>query len=771
MHVNQHWEIESSADIYWLAVRRDNGGITSKVYFRGLELEVGEVRQINDNQATNLLTYTGAMSESATNPNYQSHDTSGQFQAAQPVRVQQVDDESKMVTFYEAPDLGFQVGDRIRKLDEGVVNTYSIKQVLTSRTVILDSVENGFNLASANRNVDGIVTATTWTNHNLNTGDSVIISGIDIDALNGIFEITVLNSTQFTYKNETTFTGTTNSGSNIISGIAANDTVRLQVGMAISSSNIPAGQTISAVNTNSITFTPGTAFGSATETCTATNIGLLYGLGGFVNLVESLNLGPEDTGTYLRQNYSIEDSDDLTMAIRKEDRELAKINTALTRPIYDESFLVQQMDLSGTGLIQSGEYVYVGDRTAPTFLAWVLHGNGTPQNPDPIEGSAPPGGWPGGHPTVGRDAILVAIISGSVTHGTTLYQKGVATGRTVNNPGDLTFSAPIIKGATSFGGNDGVEIVMPPNRRTQLAGSSYIQWPSYLTYKASTNDVYSGEELMVIINDQIRQANVDYLETFGGPKGKIKIQRDLPANTRIRARLMPAYGSALAAKAAGVTLQTSYDASFLNNYTIQELSDKPVFLISGDQPTGGSALDISGSITIDGIYSGNVVGGILGKTDKSFDIGSELNRVNKLWTSESHVKTHDSHPGSSLKTITAAYTTTDGSATPISASAITINSGGKAARIKVKATAWRSDGSNGAAAFEMHGAFYRDSSDALTVVGSPASQIIGYSGDGINYAITFGTSGDDVLVVVYGSAGATVQWALTIESQIVSTSS
>lgn len=772
VHVKQHWEVEPSADVYWLAVRRDNGKAASKVYFRGLELEVGEVRQINDNQATNLLTYTGAMSESAINPNYQSHDTSGQFQATQEVRVQQVDDESRMVTFYEAPDLGFQVGDKIRKVDGNLIYTYSVKQVLTSRTIVVsESLENAFNLQQVTRGADGVITVTAWGDHNLTTGDSVIISGVDIDVLNGIYEITVLNSTQFSCKKEIVFTGTTISGSATISGISASDTVQLETGMTINGPSIPADQTISNVNATSITITPGTAFVSSTETYTATFIGYLVGTGGFAKPVDPLKLGPEDTGTYLRQNYAIEDSDDLTMAIRKEDRELAKINTALTRPIYDESFLVQQINLNGTGLIQSGEYVYVGDRANPSFLAWVLHGNGTPQDPDPIEGTSPPGGWPGGHPTVGRNAILVAVISGSAGHGTTLYQKGVATGRSINNPGNPAFTAPTIKGASSFGGTDGVEIVMPPNRRTQLAGSSYIQWPSYLTYKASTNDIYAGEELMVIINDQIRQANVDYLETFGGPKGKIKIQRDLPANTRIRARLMAAYGSALAAKAAGVTLQTAYDSSFLNNYAIQELSNKPVSLTSGDQSTGGSALDIFGSIAVDGVYGGSVVGGLFGKADKSFDIGKEINRVNKLWTGESHIKTHDSHPGSDLKTITAAYTTTTAAATPILASAVTLSSGGKAVRIKAKATAWRSDGTNGAAAFEMHGAFYRDSSDVLSAIGSPASQIVGSSGDGINYAVAFGISGDDVLIVVYGSAGATVEWAVTIESQTVSNSS
>lgn len=780
VHVKQHWEVDASADIYWIAVRRDNGSLASKVYFRGLELEVGEVRQINDNQTTNLLQYTGAFTESATSPNYQSHDSTGQYQATQDLRVQQSDDETRMVTFYEGPDLGIQVGDRIRKLVGATAYTYSVKQVLTSRTVVLaEDLKKLSNISSISRAADGTVTVVTDLAHTLSNGDAVVISGVDVDEFNGAAVVTVTGPTSFTYKKVVTFNATYANGSNILSGMLAGDQVRLQVGMDLTGTGLSGTKTISSFPTGvSLAFTPGTASGSGTGSYTASFIGVLAGSGGFVSKNNPLVIGPSEDVIYLRQNYTVEDSDDLTMAIRKEDRELARINTALVRPIYDESFLVQQINMNGSGLIESGEYVYAGPRNNPTFLAWVLHGNGQPQIPYPIEGTAPPGGWPGGHPTVGPNAILVAVISGSITNGSTLYQKGVATLRTVNNPGNPPFTAPTIKGASTFGGNDGVEIVLPPNKRTQIAGAGYVQWPSFLTYKSSLNAALSGEELMVIINDSIRQANVDYLETFGGPKGKIQIQRDLPANTRIRARLMPAYGSALAAKAAGVTLQTAYDASFINNYTVYELSGKPITLITGDQPIGGSALDVTGSIKINGVYSGNVVGGIRGASDKGFDIGEETNRVNQTWTAIDHVKSHNSHPGSDVERFTAAHTTTSAAAAIIPGSNITVPgvlTSGRTYRVKAKATAWRSDGTQGSAAFELHGVFYREPGGDLLPAGSPASQIVGFSGDGLNYALAFGISGGtggadgDIVVVAYGSSG-TVQWAITVECQMVSSS-
>lgn len=766
--VQPHWLVEPSTDVYWLAVRRDNGSLASKVYLRSLELEAGEVRQINDNTTTNLLTYTGAGSESAVNPNYTVADQSGQYQYRQTLRVQQLDSEVRQLSFYQGPDLGFQAGDRIVKRVGNVAFTYSVKSVPTSRTIVLNEAltEIG-NIDTISRDAAGLITVVTEDPHNLTTGQVVVIDGVEPEIFDGIVTVTVLDALTFTYQEQVTFLGDTNNLSDVITNVLPGDIVRLKTGMSITGTGIPASTTIIAFpSSTSVQISNAATATNAGVTLTATFTGVLAGTGGFVSVNDELAVGVDDEVEYLRQNYVLNDSDNLTLGLRKEDRELARINTALTRPVYDESFLVQRINMTGSGLIESGEYVYAGPKDNPTFLAWVLHGNGVKQDPDTIEGVSVP--MPGGHPSVGPNAILVSIVSGTITHGSSLFQKGVDSGRDVDNSGNPPFPSPTIAGGLS---NDGVEMALPPNRRTQVVGSSYVQWPAYLTYKASTNPTLAGEELMVIINDSIREAEVDYRESFGGPKGKIRIIRDLPAATRIRCRLMPAYGSALAARAAGVTLQTAYDASFLNNYTVEELSGKPIVLVSGDQPTGGPALRVFGSIELDSVFAGNVVGGIMGTADKRFDVGKELNKPREVWSAYSTVKTHDSHPGSGERHHTAAHTTTTAAATPIPGSEVTIPTqpAGKSVRIRAKATAWRSDGTYGTAAFELHGLFHRTGSNPVQAIGSPTSLIVGCDGDGLTYALAFGISGDDVVVVAYGGVG-TVQWSVAIEQQAVSTS-
>src|ERR1019366_7070383 len=83
-------------------------------------------------------------------------------------------------------------------------------------------------------------------------------------------------------------------------------------------------------------------------------------------------LAPGLAVTYYRLNYAISDSDNLTLAIRKEDRELAKLNTINSRTVYDENAYIQEMDFTGAGLIVSGDYIYTGSQANPTALAWVM---------------------------------------------------------------------------------------------------------------------------------------------------------------------------------------------------------------------------------------------------------------------------------------------------------------------------------------------------------------------------------------------------------------
>ena len=607
--VKQHHLINSDANVYWIAVRRDNGSTISKAYLRGMELEAGEIRQINDNQNSNLLDYVGSPNESARSPNYEQIQTVGPYQLNQTLTVDTVDTATRMVTFDEGPDLNFSKGDRIVKTVGLIQTTFTVSHTLSSRTVVF--VED-------------------------------------------------------------------------VSTLSALDSVQ-----------------------------------------------------------------------YFRVNYQIANNDNLTLALRKEDREQARVNTALTRPIYDEQAFVQQIDMLGTGTIRSGSYIYKGTQTNPTALAWVMHGNAAVV--ETIEDA--PVTMPGGHVSVGPNSILVSIISGTFLDGDGIYQNGVLTSRTINNPANPPFTAPSIAGGPS---GSGVELVLPPNRRTQVVGSEYVVFPTHSKYNKSDNPILAGEDLFVIANGNVTTSVVDYIETFEGPKAKISLVTSLPSNTKIRFRQLAAFGSSLAAKASGVTLQVAYNGG----QNIIEAVGLPVVITASNVIGGETALKINGSIEV---YGGtSQVGGIFGPatTDQQFVIGNESNKPKESWTGLSAIKTHTSHPGSAVTTITAAQTVTGSSPTTITGSTITLLNN-YVYRVRAKATARRSDGTFGNASFTMEGTFYRDSGGPATASGYPMTRINGADGDGIDYAIAFGLSGNDVVAVVYGTTASTIQWTLSMEFQAV----
>jgi hypothetical protein len=617
--VKKHWQVKQSADVYWLAVRRDNGSLKSKVYLKALELEAGESRAINDNEPTNLLTYTGAGTEAAINPNYTVSDATGSYKYNQDLTIGTFDTDvnvkTRTITFQSGPELGFSIGDKIGYNTGSIVHYFQVESILTSKTVVFK--------------------------------DDVSI------------------------------------------------------------------------------------------------------------------LTPNLTVQYYRTNYVVKDTDNLTLATRKEDRELARVNTSLMRPVYDESIFPVLIELTPNTLgptvstdpsdplnadqIMSGSYIYLGTNpNNPSALAWVVHGTKTLA--ERIEGVLV--GMPGGKFT--ENKILVHVISGVFPHNALVIQAGrTGVTRQVVNPTSAAFKSTIIKGT------DNVELVLPPNKRTQIVGSEYVVWPANCSYKASTEAQYSGEELMVIANDQIREANIDFLESFGGPKGKIQIVRDMPLNTRFRFRIMPAYGSALAKIAGNVTLQVAYDGG--NQVGI--LTGRPVLLNSIDRAV---AFKVNGTIELDSVLSGNVVGGIVPATNKAFDIGSESLKVNKTWTSELAVKSHDSYPLSAWKHVTSAGTSvgTSGVLLPWTLE-LPLD---YAIRLKVEAIARRSDGTFGVAGFELHGTFYRTGA-GLFSAGDAYTLSTGSAGDGHDYAITFGKVGTDIVLVAYGNG--VVEWGVSVSYQMI----
>ncbi len=606
VYVKKHYLVDADASTYWLAVRRDNDGPRSKVYFRGLEIEAGEVRQINDNTTSNLLLYTGAMTEGAINPNYTLIDQTGDYQATQPLTVDLVDNATRMVTFSSAPTNGFQQGDQVVYFDGTQFHYYDTRFVISSRTVVM-----------------------------------------------------------------------------------AQDTSVLATGQSV---------------------------------------------------------------TYRRVNQHINDTDNLTLAIRKEDRAVGAHDTALNRPVYDESVYIQQMNMSGAGTVRSGSYVYKGPFANPTALAWVLHGNVAVT--ETIEDALIT--MPGGHTTVGANSILFHMIFGSFVDGDGLFQNGSSTGRTVNNPANPPFAAPSVYGDGSGGG---IELVLPPNKRTQVKSpSGFVVFGMHSAYKATQDLELAGEELLVIVNDGIREVNQDYEETFGGPKAKIRLVRTTPTNTRMRFRALSTYGSSVVAASSDVTLQSAYNAGA----TIQTTAGRPV-AITSDNVNGGSAGFVNrGSMLLNG--GASQLGGIFNESgDQTFVIGRENDKAKEVWAGKSFTKTHSSHPGSALSEKTAAQVVTGAIGTVIADSALTLTDV-YAYRVKAKLTARRSDGTFGVASFELDGTFYRDGGGAQAA-GQPSAQINGADGDGVNYAAVFGLQGNDVVLVVYGSTGATVQWSCTIEWQ------
>lgn len=610
VYVAKNWQVDVSADSYWIAMRRDNGSAISKMYLRNLELAQGEVRNINDGQDNNLLVYTGANTEAAIFPNY-SVSTGGEWIFSQTLVVDSLVPLTQQVTFVTGPALGFQIGDKIVNTVGMTQYIFTVRQVMSQRTVVFN--------------------------------ESIAV-GISIG--NGV--------------------------------------------------------------------------------------------------------------QYQQVDFNIEDTDNLTVAERKEDRWASSINTVLNRPIYDESCFVQQINLANTSTIQSGSYIYTGPQNNPTALAWVMHGN----VPVTVTIEDAPIVMPGGYSTVGPQAILVSIISGTFNDGDALYQNGSLTGNTITNPGNPPFLSPTLPGGY---GPSGIEIVLPPNRRTQVIGSGYVIWPSNSIYRFSNDPVLTGEDLEVYINDTLRQATVDYAETFGGPTAKIQIIRDCPPNTRIRFRLRSSYGSAITQQSASISLQSAYNGGA----SIVEVTGRPLIMTAGNVNAGGDALEINGSISI---YGGNANnGGIFSLGgDQLFVIGDESNKPAQVWTGLEAVKTQSGYTGSGWQRFSAAQTLTNNSGTVITGSAVAIPNF-TAMRICITATARRSDGTHGVASFRIEGTFYVESG-SVTAAGFPNAQNNGADGDGVNYAIAFAISGNTVVAFAYGANAGTTQWVLGIDYQQVSLS-
>jgi hypothetical protein len=611
--VNRHRDIPADPNVFWLAVRRDNGSLKAKAYFRALELELGETRQINDNAPSNLLIYTGAGNEAAVNPNYTVIDQTGPYQESVAVSILRADTATRMITIDSAPQLGVQKGDVLSQFVGPTEYKYKVKEPLS-----------------------------------------------------------------------------------------------------------------------------GTSFISEGDVSTAT----------------------VSAATYLRLNHKIEDSDNLTLAARKMNREQASTATALERTVYDESTYLQVMQISASVPVESGSYVWIGTETNPTALAWVMHGTQTASMAVDSGSLTLPGG------NLGGNKFIISVISdagGLFVNGAVISHRRPSTDTVVTRTLSANLTSPAIQGDQSLGSNSGTELVMPPNKRTAVIGTGYVVFPQHSYYKAALGqgNILAGEELLVFTNDQVREANVDYEETFSGPRAKVRLLRDVPPNTRMRFRVLGSYGSALIRQSSSVTLQDAYNGGRF----IVASAGLPVDVTASDKSTGGTAIKSNGSVTVDGTGLSGVPGGFMPATDKGARLGSDTKRVIESWTAQENLKTHDTHAGSEVKRFTAGLSTT--TSIQVANQTVLTLSPDEAVRVLVKATARSSGGAIGASTFSIEGTFYRDGASATAAAGVAIGMSMGFYGDGSSWALTLTTSGNDVVAAVIGSPLANVEWALVLETQKV----
>jgi hypothetical protein len=315
-------------------------------------------------------------------------------------------------------------------------------------------------------------------------------------------------------------------------------------------------------------------------------------------------------------------------------------------------------------------------------------------------------------------------------------------------------------------------LVLPPNRRTAIQSGSFIKFPDPCVFKASLEPAFAGEELLFITNDTVRQASVDYEETYGGPKGKITLLRAFAPKSRLRFRLLNAYGSAVTKLAGSVSMQLAYDGGRI----VITIPGAPVDFRAGDAITGGAALSLRGSLEINGTGNlGTVPGGIFGprlpNTDQAFVIGNEDNKPRDVWTGYEYLKTHTNYTGSAWSRKTWAATSAGAAPFAINGASVTLGAD-QAARVSVSLVGRRSDGTLGGASFKLEGTFfYNPGTLAVEAAGDYQSNIFGTFGDGNTYAATLTISGGtDIVPVVFGTAGSTIEWAIGVDYQIISTS-
>jgi hypothetical protein len=169
IHIANRRTMPDNPDVYWFAYRQDASG-TPTVYLRNMELEVGEVRQINDNQQSNHLIYTGALSEANNSPTYTNSTSDNGFEFEVDITATSKEDETNTIHFAAAPDQGFISGDLIY---DGT-NTYTVAFPLSSSSVVVLEDIQSFSISTVKYR---------RLNYAMNDGDNLTVGGRKIDRL------------------------------------------------------------------------------------------------------------------------------------------------------------------------------------------------------------------------------------------------------------------------------------------------------------------------------------------------------------------------------------------------------------------------------------------------------------------------------------------------------------------------------------------------------------------------------------------------------------
>lgn len=456
--------------------------------------------------------------------------------------------------------------------------------------------------------------------------------------------------------------------------------------------------------------------------------------------------------TYRRPNVTIDDGDNLTQGERKLDRILAHVLTSLSRPIYDESIYIQKITATGSNDIVSGDWI-----TTPSGgLAWVVAGQSEVYDGDTGASNQP-------------QAILVHVYNSSgFTNGGTVDQTGMSSQTFTSN---LTDTNLFGNGTDSISGQ---LIVLPPNQRVSLPSNSTSGPTNGVVYPHASYNRKTGRgggELLLISNDQTRECGVDYAELRGGvgtgpsQRAAIRLIRPMPEFTRMRFRNLATFGVPTVSTSSVVSLQNAYNGSTAGAglATIDIVSSKPV-TINHAGTAADTVLLTNGSIEINGVGSS-----VAPATDKQASSGREDQRFKDSWTATQNIKAQDNYNLSESSKTTAAVTTSGAASTNAHVIALEDNT---AIRIKVGATA-RNDYSinsiEARSAFELDVAISRENGGNCVIIGAPQIKVIGMDFDAFEHVVDVNVIGTDIYISVAGGTGQTCHWALTIETQKVST--